>query len=160
MKRIFCAAFFLCAKLWCEFPCHIERQWHDLETVLCKKNAVAIYIFDRSNDPIFLSALHKAVFEILSGEPSPTLELKVQERSDLILTIIISRERKGTCVAMCMAGEDYEAEGKPYFLDCFQTTEDNLFEETVLRLRQKFLEIKESGGSLMPYIAIDGSNNR
>jgi len=148
-------SFFLCIKGWCEFPCQIERQWQDLETVLCQKKAVAIYIVDRERDLALLEDLQRAVFEIIEGQPTMQFEQKEQDDADLTLAIIVSREEELAYVTMFMAGKDYEEEGKPYFLDCFQIHQGRLFDEIVIHLRQRILELRGCSGSLKPYIAID-----
>jgi len=159
MRNItYALGFFLCIQGWCEFPSQVERQWQDLETVLCHEKAVAIYIVDREQDPILLSKLQQTVFEIVEGQTAIQLEQKEQDDRDLTLAIIVSREEEFAHVTMFMAGEDYEEEGKPYFLDCFQVHKNRLFDEIVIHLRQRILELKGCGGSLKPYIAIDNDD--
>jgi hypothetical protein len=150
----FFLVFFVCAQGWCNFPEHVEHQWNDLEQVLCKKKSVAVYIADSKNDSDFISGLQHAVFEIFGEKPTTDLDHKDQE-FDLTLAIIISRkEEHDVYVTLFMAGEDYEEEEKPYFLDCFQTPKEKILDETVMRLRHRIVEISECGGSLKPYMVL------
>jgi hypothetical protein len=150
--------FFLCVRGWCDFPSQIEHQWQDLETVLCKGKAVGVYIIDREEDSALLANLKQAVVDIFEMQLPDQLEQREQNDEDLTLAIIISREENSAFITMFLAGEDYEEEGKPYFLDCFEVHKDRIFDETVIHLRQRIIEIRGCGGSLKPYIAIDNDD--